>query len=59
LWEEGKAEAAVRLEQLTEQFAKTYEVDIFCAYPLSSFYGEKGEQVFRSICAQHSTVYRQ
>ena len=37
LWGEGKADAAIRLEQITEQLAKTYEVDIFCAYPLSSF----------------------
>lgn len=59
LWAEGKAEAAVRLEQLTEQLAKICEVDILCAYPLSSFHGEKGEQVFKSICAQHSAVYRQ
>jgi DNA-binding NarL/FixJ family response regulator len=59
LWAEGKADAAVRLEQITEQFASTYGVDIFCAYPLSSFHGEKGEQVFQSICAQHSAVYRQ
>jgi DNA-binding NarL/FixJ family response regulator len=59
LWAEGKADAAVRLEQITDEFAKTYEVDIFCAYSLSSFRGEKGEKVFQSICAQHTAVYRQ
>jgi DNA-binding NarL/FixJ family response regulator len=57
LWTEGRADAAVRLEQITDQLATTYEVDIFCAYPLGSFHGEKGEQVFQRICAQHSTVH--
>jgi hypothetical protein len=30
---EGKAEAAIRLEQLCDELANTHEVDVLCAYP--------------------------
>ena len=56
---EGKADAAIRFEQLGNDLAKTHEVDILCAYPLSSFHGEEDEHVFQSICAEHSAVYSQ
>jgi DNA-binding NarL/FixJ family response regulator len=54
---EGKADAAIRFEQLGNDLAKTHEVDILCAYPLSSFHGEENKHVFQSICAEHSAVY--
>jgi DNA-binding NarL/FixJ family response regulator len=57
LWAEGKAEAAIRVEQLWDQLVTTYEVDTLCGYPLSSFHGEEDDHVFRSICAEHSAVY--
>ncbi len=58
LWAEGKADAAIRLEQLWDQLVTIYEVDTLCAYPLSSFHGEKDEHVFQEICAEHSAVFR-
>ena len=58
LWAEGKADAVVRLEQLGNQLAKTYDVDILCGYELSSFHGEENDQVLQSICAEHSAVFR-
>ena len=54
---EGKADAAIRFEQLCNELAKTYRVDILCAYPLSSFHGKEDKHVFQSICAEHSAVY--
>lgn len=54
---EGKADAAILFEQLGNDLAKTHEVDIRCAYPLSSFQGEEDKHVFQSICAEHSAVY--
>jgi DNA-binding NarL/FixJ family response regulator len=57
LWAEGKADAAIRIEQLSNELAKTHKVDILCAYPLSSFHGEEDEHVFQSICAEHSAIY--
>jgi DNA-binding NarL/FixJ family response regulator len=55
----GKADAAIRLEQLWNEVAKTLEVDILCGYALSSFHNEEDEHVFQSICAEHSAVYSQ
>jgi DNA-binding NarL/FixJ family response regulator len=51
---EGKTDAAIRFEQLGNNLAKAYKVDILCAYPLNSFHGEEDEHVFQSICAEHS-----
>jgi DNA-binding NarL/FixJ family response regulator len=59
LWEEGKVDAAIRVEQLWDEVGKTFGVDILCGYALSSFRGEKDEHVFHSICAEHSAVYSQ
>ena len=59
LWAEGKADAAIRVEQLWDEVGKTFAVDILCGYPLSSFHGKEDEHVFQSICAEHSTVYIQ
>jgi DNA-binding NarL/FixJ family response regulator len=57
LWSEGKADAAIRLEQLWDQMARTYEVDILCGYPLSSFHRAQDSHVFQRIFAEHSAVY--
>ena len=59
LWAEGKADAAIRVEQLWDEVGKTFGVDILCGYALSSFHGEEDEHVFQSICAEHSAVYSQ
>jgi DNA-binding NarL/FixJ family response regulator len=59
LWAQGNADAAIRLEEITEQLTETHEVDILCGYPLNGFHGEKDEHIFQAICAQHSTVHRQ
>ncbi len=59
LWAEGNADAAIRVEQLWDTVGKTFGVDILCGYALSSFHGEEDEDVFQSICAEHSAVYSQ
>lgn len=56
---EGKADAAIRFEQLGNELARTHEVRILCAYPLSSFRGEENQHVFQSICAEHSAALSQ
>jgi DNA-binding NarL/FixJ family response regulator len=57
LWAEGKPDAAIRLEQLWDQMARTYDVDILCGYPLSSFHRAQDSHVFQRIFAEHSAVY--
>jgi len=58
LWAEGKREAAIRIEQLCNDLAKTHKVDILCAYPFS-LHVQEDEDAFRSICGEHSAVYSQ
>jgi hypothetical protein len=59
LWEDGKADAAIRLEQLCNQLEVTCEVDILCGYKMSGHHGEEDNQDFKSICAEHSAIYSQ
>ena len=37
LWAQGKADAAIQVEHLTDEIAKTCNVDILCGYVLTSF----------------------
>lgn len=57
LWAEGKTDAAIRLEQLCNDLAKEYEIDMLCAYPLSSSHGKGEDDLLRRVCAQHSDVH--
>ena len=57
LWAQGNAEAAVRLEHLWDEIAKTYNVDVFCGYTLGSVQGGMDSQIFQRICAEHSAVH--
>ena len=57
LWAQGKAEAAIRLEHLWDEIAKSHNLDVLCAYPLGSFQGGVGSRIFEIICAEHSVVH--
>jgi hypothetical protein len=57
LWEQGMAEAAIRLEHLWNEIAKLYDVDVFCGYPLGSFQAESGSYMFAKISAAHTAVH--
>jgi DNA-binding NarL/FixJ family response regulator len=59
LWAQGKPDAAIRLEQLWAEVARTFGVDTLCGYALNSFHGEEDDHVFKRICAEHSAVYSQ
>jgi hypothetical protein len=59
LWAEGKTDAAILLEQGCNELAKTHEVDLLCAYPLSAFHGDEDELVLQSIYAEHLRVHSQ
>ena len=53
---DSRADAAIRLEQLWDEFAKAYNVDIFCGYP-AEIARDDAAGVFSRICATHSAVY--
>jgi DNA-binding NarL/FixJ family response regulator len=58
LWREGHAEAAVRLEQLWDELARTGDVDIFCGYELDvPHLQDDAYALFQRICAEHSDIH--
>jgi PAS domain S-box-containing protein len=56
LWTQGMSDAALRLEQLWNDLAKTHSFDLRCAYPIASFAREEDSEPFLKICAEHSAV---
>ncbi len=56
LWAQGKADAAIQVEHLTDELARTCNVDILCGYVLSSSQREQGSPGYERICAEHSAV---
>jgi DNA-binding NarL/FixJ family response regulator len=56
LWARGKPEAAVQVEHLTDEVAKTTNVDILCGYVLNSFQRQQESHIYQKICAEHSAV---
>jgi DNA-binding NarL/FixJ family response regulator len=59
LWAQGKADAAVQLEHLWDEIAKTCNMDILCGYVLNSFQREQESHIYERICAEHSAVCSQ
>ena len=56
LWSQGKAAAAVHLEELWNDLARSFSFSLLCAYPMSGFDREDHGNLFRQICAVHSHV---
>ena len=56
LWADGNRAAAIHLEELWNDLAKTHTFSLFCAYPMHGFSGEVYEAEFAEICKQHSHV---
>jgi DNA-binding NarL/FixJ family response regulator len=56
LWAQGKVDAAIQVEHLTDEVAKTRSVDILCGYVLSSFPQEQVSHIYERICPEHSAV---
>ena len=52
LWKEKQLEAAIRLEQLWNELAKTRFFFLHCAYPAKGMQGEP----YHTICAEHAVV---
>ncbi len=56
LWAQGKAEAAILLEQLWDEVARIHDLDILCGYRMSGLLREQDSQIHQRICAEHSAV---
>jgi len=57
LSEQGKADAAVQLEQLWDGLAKTRNVDVHCGYLAQTFHQVPHSPLYERLCAAHSAVY--
>jgi PAS domain S-box-containing protein len=54
---EGRPEAAIRLEELWNDLAKSLPFALLCAYPLSAFRAHVHRAPFLRICGAHSHVF--
>ena len=52
----GEHEAAIRLEEIWNNFAKAHSFSLFCAYPMRAFPREEDGAAFLRICNGHSRV---
>ena len=52
----GDHEAAIYLEGLWNELAKTHSFSLYCAYPIDCFGREAGSHTIARICATHSQV---
>jgi hypothetical protein len=55
LWAQRRFTAAIQLERLWNELAKTHDLYLRCAYPASGFEGEM-KLPYATICAEHSQV---
>src|SRR5262249_4933231 len=53
---QGKSEAAIRLEGLWNDLARTLSFSLLCAYPIGGFRDEASAERFLRICAEHSQI---
>src|SRR2546423_3350323 len=53
LWQQGKRDAAIRLEVVWNQLAQTQAFSLLCGYAIGHFYKDAG---FKDVCAQHSHI---
>ena len=56
LWAEGNREAAIRLEELWNELARTETFHLLCAYPIVSFDDASYAKQFAEINATHTLV---
>ncbi len=56
LWAQGKADAAIRVEHLWDEFAKLSDIDILCGYVLTTFQRDQESDIREKICAEHSAI---
>lgn len=56
LWVQGQQEAALRLEELWNDLARTRPFSLLCAYPMAAFGDALDGTPLRRMCGEHSHV---
>jgi DNA-binding response OmpR family regulator len=54
LWAQGYVDAAIHLEHLWDEIAKSHRMDVLCAYPMTA--RDQAVPAVRSLCAEHTSV---
>jgi CheY-like chemotaxis protein len=54
---DSNCDAAIQLEKKGNDLLEAHNIDIMCAYPLKVFQGSDHERAFRTICAEHTSVF--
>jgi signal transduction histidine kinase len=57
LWEEGKYDAAIRVEQLWNELGREHAFYLHCAYRIKDFAQENDGASFLKICSEHAEVF--
>jgi len=57
LWKEGRVDAAMQMERLTDEFVRNHNIDIVCGYLSSILPPKERSPILERICAKHSAVY--
>jgi CheY-like chemotaxis protein len=56
LLQQGKIEAAVEMERVTNEFTREHNIDVFCGYSYTAMPLQESSSVLRRICLEHSVV---
>ncbi|MDP9321004.1 MAG: MEDS domain-containing protein, partial [Chloroflexota bacterium] len=56
LWADGRRDAAIRLEELWNELARSHAFSLVCAYPMAVFGAQADEASFSSLSEQHTQV---
>jgi signal transduction histidine kinase len=56
LWSQGNPGAAMELEELWNDLARTERFSLICAYPARLFEGSEHWEAFSSLCRKHAAV---
>jgi PAS domain S-box-containing protein len=56
LWNEGKPDIAIQLEQRWSELARIHAFHVHCAYPIQSFSRESDTGLLHAVCLEHSHV---
>jgi CheY-like chemotaxis protein len=52
----GRVDAAIQMEHLTDEFARTHDINIFCGYLSSVLPPKESSPILDRICAEHTAV---
>jgi DNA-binding NarL/FixJ family response regulator len=53
---QGKVEAAIQVEHLWDTIARSYDIDVLCAYSSRGFQCVEDSRIYERICREHSAV---